>query len=51
VNRIALHQSVAHPLDPAALVGMAHGAGLRVTPVPSVEQWRQAPRHPHAAAP
>jgi hypothetical protein len=44
VNRIALHQSVLHPLDPVALVGVARGAGLdavglRVAAVPDVEQW------------
>ena len=28
VNRIALHQSTVHPLDPVALVEVARGAGL-----------------------
>ena len=44
MNRIALHQSVLHPLDPVALVGVAHGAGLdavglRVAAAPDVDQW------------
>lgn len=44
VNRIALHQSTVHPLDPVALVGVARGAGLdsiglRVAAVADVEPW------------
>jgi sugar phosphate isomerase/epimerase len=44
VNRIALHQSTVHPLDPVALVEVARGAGLdsiglRVAAVADVEPW------------
>ena len=44
VNRIALHQSTVHPLDPVALVEVARGAGLdsiglRVAAVADVESW------------
>jgi hypothetical protein len=44
VNRIALHQSTVHPLDPVALVDVASRAGLdsiglRVAAVPDVERW------------
>jgi hypothetical protein len=44
VNRIALHQSTVHPLDPLALVEVAQGAridsiGLRVAAVDEVQQW------------
>jgi hypothetical protein len=44
VNRIALHQSTLHPLDPVALVDVAQRAGLdsiglRVAAVADVEQW------------
>jgi sugar phosphate isomerase/epimerase len=44
VNRIALHQSTVHPLDPVALVGVAqraglHSIGLRVAAAADVEQW------------
>lgn len=44
MNRIALHQSTVHPLDPIALVQIAQGAGidsigLRVAAAAEVEQW------------
>ena len=44
MNRIALHQSTVHPLDPVALVEVARGAGLdsiglRVAAVADVEPW------------
>jgi sugar phosphate isomerase/epimerase len=44
VNRIALHQSTVHPLDPVALVDVAQRAGLdsvglRVAAASGVEQW------------
>jgi hypothetical protein len=44
VNRIALHQSTVHPLDPVALVDVASRAGLdsiglRVAAAAEVEQW------------
>jgi hypothetical protein len=44
VNRIALHQSTVHPLDPVELVDVAQRAGLesiglRVAAVADVEQW------------
>jgi hypothetical protein len=44
VNRIALHQSTVHPLDPVALVGVAQRAGLdsiglRVASEVDVEPW------------
>lgn len=44
MNRIALHQSAVHPLDPVALVDVAQRAGLdsvglRVAAVSGVEQW------------
>ena len=44
MNRIALHQSTVHPLDPVALVHVAHRAGLdsvglRVAAASDVEQW------------
>ena len=44
VNRIALHQSTVHPLDPVALVGVAQRAGLdsiglRVASEAEVEPW------------
>jgi sugar phosphate isomerase/epimerase len=44
VNRIALHQSTVHPLDPVGLVEVARGAGLdsiglRVAAVADVEPW------------
>lgn len=44
MNRVALHQSTVHPLDPVALVEVAARAGLdsiglRVAAVPDVEQW------------
>ncbi len=44
MNRIALHQSTIHPLDPVALVGVAQRAGLdsiglRVAAAADVERW------------
>jgi hypothetical protein len=44
VNRIALHQSTLHPLDPVAVVDVARRAGLdsvglRVAGAAGVEQW------------
>lgn len=44
MNRIALHQSTVHPLDPIELVGLAQSAGLdsiglRVAAVDEVRQW------------
>ena len=47
MNRIALHQSTVHPLDPVALVEVARGAGLDsiglrvgdVADVADVEAW------------
>jgi sugar phosphate isomerase/epimerase len=44
VNRIALHQSTVHPLDPVALVDVAQRAGLdsvglRVAAAADVERW------------
>lgn len=44
MNRIALHQSTVHPLDPVALVEVARGAGLdsiglRVAAAADVEPW------------
>jgi len=44
VNRIALHQSALHPLDPVAVVDVARRAGLdsvglRVAAAAGVEQW------------
>ena len=44
MNRIALHQSTVHPLDPVALVDVAHRAGLdsvglRVAAEADVEPW------------
>jgi hypothetical protein len=44
VNRIALHQSTVHPLDPVALVDVARRAGLdsiglRVAAAADVERW------------
>ena len=44
MNRIALHQSIVHPLDPVALVDLAQRAGLdsvglRVAAASGVEQW------------
>jgi hypothetical protein len=44
VNRIALHQSTVHPLDPLELVRLAQAAGLdsiglRVAAVEEVRQW------------
>ena len=44
MNRIALHQSTVHPLDPVGLVEVARGAGLdsiglRVAAVADVEPW------------
>jgi sugar phosphate isomerase/epimerase len=44
VNRVALHQSVVRPLDPVALVDVAHRAGLdsvglHVAAAPGAEQW------------
>lgn len=44
VNRIALHQSTVHPLDPMELVDLASRAGvqsigLRIAAVDEVEQW------------
>ncbi|QJY48947.1 hypothetical protein [Pseudonocardia broussonetiae] len=44
MNRIALHQSTVHPLDPVGLVGLAVRAGipsigLRIAAVDEVEQW------------
>ena len=44
MNRIALHQSTVHPLDPVALVDVAQRAGLdsiglRVAAASDVEEW------------
>jgi len=44
MNRIALHQSTVHPLDPVELVQLASAAGLdsiglRVAAVEEVQQW------------
>ena len=44
MNRIALHQSSVHPLDPVELVQLAATAGvdsigLRVAAVEEVAQW------------
>lgn len=44
MNRIALHQSTVHPLDPIELVALARAAGLdsiglRVAAVDEVQQW------------
>jgi sugar phosphate isomerase/epimerase len=44
VNRIALHQSTVHPLDPVALVDVAQRAGLdsiglRVAAASGVDEW------------
>jgi hypothetical protein len=44
VNRIAVHQSIVHPVDPVGLVGLAERAGidsvgLHVATTPEVEPW------------
>lgn len=44
VNRIAVHQSIVHPLDPVGLVRLAEQAGidsvgLHVATTPEVERW------------
>jgi hypothetical protein len=44
VNRIAVHQSIVHPLDPVGLVRLAEQAGidsvgLHVATTPEVELW------------
>ena len=44
MNRIAVHQSIVHPLDPVGLVRLAERAGidsvgLHVATTPEVETW------------